>query len=217
VRRISGLVVLALVVAAPASAQMKRIELTPFYGYTWSEGVDTDKFTLGGVTYSGIGPKSSVSGGLALGIYTNEQAEIEFQWSFQQSKLTGDGIPKDVDFADMFVHNYHVKFVFNYGYEDFRARPYLFGGLGATQYAPEDIGGVDVEGSTRFSTTWGGGIKILGNLLGARLEGRWTPTYIRTTDSGLYCSPYYPWYCWEAGDSDYSNQWDVTGGLMLRF
>lgn len=46
------------------------------------------------------------------------------------------------------------------GFDDSRMRPFIFGGLGATQYSPGDIHGFDIESSTRFSTTWGGGVKI---------------------------------------------------------
>jgi hypothetical protein len=50
---------------------------------------------------------------------------------------------------------------------------------------------------------------------GIRLEARWTPTYIKSDAAGWWCDPY--WGCYVVGDSQYSNQFEVSGGVILRF
>ena len=68
---------------------------------------------------------------------------------------------------------------------------------------------------SRFSTTWGFGFKFHGEgALGLRLMGRWTPTYIKSEPNGYWCNYY---GCWVAEDLDYSHQFEVSGGLSLRF
>jgi hypothetical protein len=47
------------------------------------------------------------------------------------------------------------------------------------------------------------------------LEGRWTPTYIKSDAEGWWCDPY--WGCYVVGDAQYSNQFELSGGIVLRF
>src|SRR5262249_34624697 len=70
---------------------------------------------------------------------------------------------------------------------------------------------------TRFSTTWGGGVKLYPtSVIGVKAAVRWTPTYIKTDAEGTWCDPYFP-TCWVVGDVDYSNQCEFSGGVLLRF
>ena len=55
--------------------------------------------------------------------------------------------------SDMNVDNYHFIFIYNFGDEDLVARPFIFGGLGATSYVPSDIERTSIDGETRFSST----------------------------------------------------------------
>jgi hypothetical protein len=61
------------------------------------------------------------------------------------------------------VYNYHAIFTYNFGESDAQARPFVFGGLGATQYKPEDANGVPVDSESQFSSTWGAGVKVYPN------------------------------------------------------
>ena len=73
----------------------------------------------------------------------------------------------DVKVSDLTIYNYHGNYVYNWGERDAKVRPYMFGGLGATQYTFGDVllatppGSVAsaIPGETRFSTNWGGGVK----------------------------------------------------------
>ena len=96
-------------------------------------------------------------------------------------------------------------------------RPYLLGGLGATQF-----GGLD-------DRRWGPDQRrdaVLVDLGGRREDlpepqrrhparGPWTPTYIKSDPEGYWCDPY--WGCYTVADAEYSNQFELSGGITLRF
>jgi hypothetical protein len=94
------------------------------------------------------------------------------------------------------------------------------GGAGATHYGkvPFSVGNFAGEtgGETQFSTTWGLGVKLYpGPKVGINLLARWTPTYIKSDAEGWWCDPY--WGCYVVGDSQYSNQFEFSGGIVFRF
>jgi hypothetical protein len=104
--------------------------------------------------------------------------------------------------------------------EDDMVRPTVFLGLGATQYSPSDIDGRSVSSTTKFAFSLGGGVKIFpSEHIGFRFTGRWTPTYINTTDGGYWCGWYYPWgyTCWNVGNANYSHAFEMAAGLVARF
>jgi hypothetical protein len=43
----------------------------------------------------------------------------------------------------------------------------------------------------------------------------WTPTYIKSDAEGWWCDPY--WGCYTVGSAQYSNQFQLAGGITLRF
>jgi hypothetical protein len=100
-------------------------------------------------------------------------------------------------------------------------RPFVFGGLGATHYGAVSYTGVagqsrEIGGETQFSSTWGGGVKIFpGPRFGIRLQARWTPTYIKSEAAGWWCDPF--WGCYVVSNAQYSNQFELKGGVTLRF
>jgi hypothetical protein len=73
-----------------------------------------------------------------------------------------------------------------------------------------------ISGITKFSTTWALGVKVYASQRAAFLiEGRWTPTYIKYDAAGWWCDPF--WGCYVLGNAQYSNQFELSGGLTLRF
>jgi hypothetical protein len=203
--------------AASSFAQEKRIEINPFFGYTLSDGVTVDPFIAGGQVYDSINPKSGMNFGVQFGYFVTENMEVGFLWARQFSKLEAkNGIA--TEFTDMNNDNYHAIFTYNWFEEDAMARPFLFGGLGATVFSPEAIGGVDVDGETQFSSTWGGGVKVYPNpKIGFTAMARWTPNYIKSDPAGIWCSPYWFYGCYVVGDAQYANQFELSGGLSFRF
>ena len=216
------LIVLSFLLAAgPAMlAQDKKIELIPFVAYTLSEGIDFNAADIGtGQIVNKLTPKSGFTYGFQVDLLAGENFAMGFLFSDQLSKLEiglqGGG---KEDLTDMNVRNYHGILTYNFGEGRDPVRPYFFGGLGATQYSPDDINGNSVESSTRFSTTWGGGVKAYASEhVGFRLGGRWTPTYINSDPAGIWCSPYWPFQCWVVNDANYSHQFQFDGGVILTF
>jgi hypothetical protein len=61
----------------------------------------------------------------------------------------------------------------------------------------------------------GGGVKIYRKQVGARLEARYTPTYIKSQATGWWCDDY--WGCYVTEKSQYSTQFELSGGVTVRF
>lgn len=206
----------------PASAQYRNVRIVPygFFGYTLSEGIKISETELpNGRFVNEITPVSSISWGLGVDFELGRNWAVGFNFSQQESEFRTEYVGGGSQvWTDMKVRNYHGIFTYNFGPRDARMRPFLFGGIGATQYAPTPIEGVEISGDTKFSSTWGGGIKYyMTPNIGIRISGRWTPTYIYSEAEGIWCSPYWPWVCWVVGSSNYSHQFEFGAALMVRF
>jgi opacity protein-like surface antigen len=211
---------LCLILASPAVfAQEKRVEVNGTVGYSFSNGIDVSPQDWEGQTIDRLSPTSAFSFDLGMDVFLTEGWALGFNFGQQQGKLRGRvRAGEDVDFTDMNINNYHGLFTYNFGDEDSEMRPYIFGGLGATQYAPSDIEGNAISSRTRFSTTWGGGVKFWpSDNFGFKGGVRWTPTYITTTPGGTWCSPLWPWNCWVVGNDHFSHQFEFVGGIVARF
>jgi opacity protein-like surface antigen len=223
--RLALCIAVFVVAGSVAMAQDQRFEIGANFGYTFSEGVDINQFTIPDGTVTKVNPVSSSSWGLNADYLITENVAVGFLFDQQMSKLNVDMLAGgNVDIADLDVYNYHGTFTYNFGEGDSPIRPYLFGGLGATHYDGGEFLynpglGYDVTGSlgseTKFSMVWGGGVKFFFNKnVGVKGEMRWTPTYIKSDPAGIWCG----WYgCWVVGDTDYSNQLKLSGGVVFRF
>ena len=219
-------IVLVLGVTAGMAQDYKKFEISPYIGGTLSEGVDVDPFRIPNtsITVDRVSPKSSLSWGTGFDYNATENFAVGFNFGQQFSKLRihqqGAG---DLDAADLSVYNYHGILTYNFGETDAKIRPFFFGGLGATQYSSGEfsVAGFTSTGKlseTQFSTTWGGGVKFQASKsLGFKVAGRWTPTYIKSDPAGVWCDPYWWNTCWVIGDSQYSNQFEVSAGVVIRF
>jgi hypothetical protein len=81
-------------------------------------------------------------------------------------------------------------------------------------------GGTDMHGAgsftTKFSFGVGGGLKYFASkLIGFRLQTRYTPTYLYSTNGGVWCN----WwgYCWVVPNDHFLQPGDITGGVIFRF
>ena len=219
-KQIALAVVVLVFTATAASAQ--RIEASASAGFTSAEGISSDDRPLLGQVFNEATIDSGSSFNFTFGFFFTDNAEVEFLFSRQGSELGAEGPGGELAVSEMTLYNYHANFVYNWGETDARLRPFLFGGLGATNSTFGDLllptGGIDaqIDSQTRFSSTWGGGVKMyFSPMVGARVTGRWTPTYIRTEDAGIWCDPFYG--CWEIGDAQYANQFEFSGGVTVRF
>ena len=218
VRRIAVTLAAICLFAAPLSAQ--RVEIGVGGGYTLSEGVETGEFFLAGNLYTRAEVRSAPSWNVSFGVYTTPQFMIEFMYGRQFSKLSGEGPGIITDVANLNVDSYHGNFVYHFTGLANGVRPFAFVGLGATHYGGGDILLNTVTGSlrseTQFSTTWGAGVKFdFPKTFGVKFTARWTPTYIKSDPAGYWCDPFYG--CWVLGDADYSHQFDLSGGVTIRF
>jgi hypothetical protein len=221
-----GVVVVACLATAVLPASAQQIEASFFGGYTASEGINfSQSRPLLGQTYNSLDITSGGNIGLTAGVYIGPNFEVEFLWNRQFSAFEISNPAPTKRLASMNVDNYHGNVVYNWGPPDAKMRPYFFGGLGATRYIPGDYDSsipnagslTRIQSASKFSSTWGGGVKYYANPhVGVKGQLRWTPTYIKTDSAGLWCDPFYP-TCWVVGNPDYSNQFEFSGGVTVRF
>jgi hypothetical protein len=197
--------------AATAPAQDPRVELSGTAGWTFSDGVNVGSIDESPIQ---IGPKDAFSWGARLGFNVTPNAEVGFLFASQSTDLEATGVVSRT--IPQTVYNYHGYFAYNFGDSDAKARPYFLGGLGATQYGSLDTAAGSIGGETQFSSTWALGLKMFPSpKVGIRLETRWTPTYIKTDPEGYWCDPY--WGCYTVGEAEFSNQFELSGGIIFRF
>lgn len=205
---------LAALVTTPAFAQDPKIEVSGLFGYTLSEGVPVSAIA-NGITYNEVDPKSSMSYGFTAGGYVTPTFEIEFLWMRQASQALVHGNGPTLA-GDMTVDTYHGNLVYNFGEPEGVVRPFFFVGIGATNYGDAKFPSKTVTGMTRFSWALGGGVKVFpARNAGFKAQARWTPTYIKTDGYGWWCDPF--WGCAPVGDAQYSNQFEMSAGVVLRF
>ena len=127
-------------------------------------------------------------------------AEVGFLFGQQRSTLQASGT-NTVDIGDMTVNTYHGYLAYNFLDSDDTVRPYVMGGLGATSFSSVDFTRLNgqtgtIGGETRFSTTWGAGVKVYASPnVGARLGIQWTPTYIKSDAVG-WCASFWGATSW---------------------
>ena len=215
---------LAFGVASIANAQYQpglreapheaRFEIVPIAGYMWggSAGFDAQNGQPGGE----FSINDGVVYGVDVGIRYYELSWLELFYRRHDNKLTFrqtlTGQSVSGDFATNYIHiggrqEFHVGD---------RVKPYIRGSLGMTIFDPQ-FG--DLGTSTKFSLSLGGGftymlknerVGIRGNLQG------WF-TFVPTNEVGIYCDPFFPYYCYAATGSQTVSQGEVTGGLVFRF
>jgi hypothetical protein len=220
--RVPWLVALGTVVwAVPAAAQEQRVEVSVLLGWAFSEGVDGAPVITGdGNVYDRVDPKDSFKWGLSGGVLVAEDAEVGFVFGQQRSTLEASGT-NTVDVGDMTVNTYHGYFAYNFLDPDATVRPYVMGGIGATNFSSVEYTRRNgqtgtIGGETRFTSTWGTGVKLYASPnVGARFGIQWTPSYIKSDAVGWWCDPF--WGCYVVGNAQYAHQFDISGGITFKF
>lgn len=147
------------------STTNQTLELTPIFGYTFGGRFDYEE----GEEEETIKISDASSYGFRLGYNLNDESQIEFMYSRQETEITGgDLFPKDALF-DLNVNYYHIggTLLWNRGNG---LEPYFTGTMGLTHFDPEGSG---VDSEARFSMGFGGGVRVfplerLGLYTGAR-------------------------------------------------
>jgi opacity protein-like surface antigen len=219
VRAIIAVSLILTVLEVISSAQEKRIEISATGGYTFSNTFPADEILFGDGSriINEVGPKSGYSWGFQGDYSITNRVAAGFIWNRQQSRLRfGFDFYDSIDFTAMTVDNYHGVVTYHFADRDASFRPFVFGGFGATRYAPRTIDTIEFADELEYSTTWGGGLKFYpASKVGFKLGIRWTPTHIRSDTSGIWCNSRYG--CWLIGPSVYSNQLELGAGILFRF
>lgn len=214
--------VLVAAATTSMSAQAGKVEVSGYYGWVFSDGVETTTPVLAGDGhfYDRVDPLDSGIFGFSAGVMVTDNVELGFLYGLQSTKLQAEGTAER-ELGDISVTGYHGYISYNFGEPDAALRPFFLFGLGATNFGESEfttIGGLNLKTSseTQFSTTIAGGLKYFFNpKVAVRVTGRLTPTYIKTDTAGWWCDPY--WGCYLVGDPQYSNQFELSGGVTFRF
>ena len=210
---VSMLIVASFVPSAFAqeSSAGGHFEFTPYVGGQINGGYD-----LSTSRFNRLEVANGVNYGIITGYLVGEHAGVEFQWNHNSADARGQasGIPT-VKLFSLTQNQYMGNFLFHLTPREARMRPFIFGGLGANALSANVS---SVSGSTRFVFALGGGAKFnVSNHFGLRGQFRWAPTYLTTTSNGGYwCDPFWGG-CWVVGNSHYLHEFDITGGITLRF
>ena len=204
-KRISLIAFMVMLAAMPAFAQKAEVGVT--FGWSLNDGVSggDQRIPIGCVSnclgvFNRLDPKDAFAWAIDLGFFVSPNAEVGFMYSQSPSTLQAGGT-STLDIGNMLIQNYHGTFTYNFG---------------ATDYTRQNGAPGTIPGVSRFSTTWGAGVKLYGaSKVGARVGVRVTPAYIKSDPAGYWCDPY--WGCYLVGDAQYANQFEFGGGITFRF
>ena len=182
------------------SFAQQNFEIGGYVGGQINGGVD-----LSTTLFHRIEVQNGTNYGITAGYLLGEHAGVEFQWNHNNADTTAQPISGGTS-PTLFSHAT--------GRES-KVRPFLLLGVGANSLSADRSG---VQGSTRFTFAIGAGAKYnMGKHFGLRGQFRYAPTYLTTTSNGGYwCDPFWGG-CWVTGNSHYLNEFDITGGVTLRF
>jgi opacity protein-like surface antigen len=150
--------------ATAARAQdLKTVEFTPFYGYSFSGGLEDedtgrDYDVDDAATYGGM-----------VDIRVGDMTQVELFFSRQETEVDADdGLFADETLFDLDIDYYHIGGT--YIILDGPWQPFVVATVGATHLAPDAS---DSDSITRFSAGIGGGVRFFptenfGLYLGAR-------------------------------------------------
>jgi opacity protein-like surface antigen len=199
------------VIVAPTALAQKGIEITPFIGGQINTGLD-----LSTARFNRLDVQNGLNYGVSAGYLIGKYAGIEFTWGHNQADTLAQPIGGGADLKvfSLSANQYLGYYVLHFKDRESRLRPFVLFGAGATNLAPDRS---HVNSITRFAWVFGGGVKYnFSKHLGARLQAKWSPTYINTTTEGVWCNPF--WFgCWSKGDSVFLKEFDGTAGLTFRF
>jgi Outer membrane protein beta-barrel domain len=193
------------------SAFAQNVEVTGQVGGQLNGGVN-----LSTSLFQRIEVANGVNYGITAGYLLGEHYGIEFLWNQNKSATFAQPIGgfSSVKLFTLSQNQYMGNFVLHLTARDVKMRPFLLFGIGANALNPETHG---VSGATRLVYSLGAGAKYnVSKHLGLRGQAKWSPTYITSSNAGYWCDPFWGG-CWAVGNNHYLNEFDITGGITLRF
>ena len=190
-------------------------EVTPTAGWRFG-GTASEAATS---TIDKVAVKDSLSWGLTAEYAVTPWGSLEALWSHQNTTLKAQftaaaaGIANDDKLSHLNVDTIQLGGMWMSGNPGNKTRLYFDILFGVTILTPSP----EFSTLTRFSASIGGGIKYyLADHFGLRLGARWLPVYVNSASSGYaYCDPLYG--CYNYYSTNYLNQGDAFGGLIVRF
>ena len=192
------LTVLAMLSAAPAFSQ--GFEVTALAGYTTPGGLEHDTRTVEDLKLA-----SGFTWGASLGWFFSPRLGVEASWARVGSGVELSTAQASQELFDVTIDRLQGSLVYQFGGAASRYRPFLTAGAGASIFSSTDI-----DSETKLSFGMGAGLKWLpSKRLGARLQAKYTPTYLNDKASD-FCDPF--GFC-----QDWLHQFELTGGVVVRF
>ncbi|HET9132194.1 MAG TPA: outer membrane beta-barrel protein [Terriglobia bacterium] len=201
----ASLLCLLLAMFTVAASAQEKVEVSATFGYTATSGFTIDPVLIGNTTINKIGVDSGFAFNIQGDYLFGENAAFGFMFAKQQSALsyrgaTIGGTSGTTKVADLSVWNYQFPFTYNFLDNDAKVRPYLFIGLGWTQFSPGTVNpsighpilnGRDLQTQNQFAMSLGGGVKyFVTPKFGIKGQARWTPTYVTSQADGYLCNFY---------------------------
>ena len=192
------LTLLTFLVAAPAFSQEFEIALVG--GYTTPGGIGQKAVGIQDLELAG-----SFTWGASAGYFFSPRFGIEASWTRQGSELELHTAQGSAELFDVDIDQVQGSFVYQLGGEPSRLRPFFTAGVGAAFFSATDL-----DSETKLSFGVGAGLKWRPTTrFGARLQARYTPTYLDDSSSD-FCDPF--GFC-----QSWLHQFELTGGLVFRF
>jgi hypothetical protein len=208
----AGKVLILVFLCSPVAALAQNFELAPFFGYRFGGSID-ENFETPLELIADVEVDEDVSYGLGAYWEISSNSEVGVRWSHNPTALMFEpvgGFEPLIAF-DMDIDTIHGEFLIG-GNRRSRNWAYLILGLGATILSPDG----DLDSETRFSGTIGGGFRFgFSPRVGLRLEGRWLPTYLYSTDAGYWCDPFFG--CYVVADDTFLSQFEGAAAIGIRF
>lgn len=196
-----------LLVGSSAALTAAEFEITPFVGYRWGGGVDSDNSPL---FTEDVEIDNDSAYGLILGLRPTRGLIVELSADRQESRFVIDSntlFGGSSTLFDVDTTYYQVGLGYNWAPGDGHVETFITGALGVASLNPDSPG---AQTATEFSTSLGAGVKVWANPhVGFRFElrGYWADT--ADADSCDVC-------VWDEFDDDLY-QTEARIGLVVRF
>jgi opacity protein-like surface antigen len=185
---------------SPAPAFSQGFEVTALAGHTTPGSLEEDTRTLQDLKLSG-----GFTWGASLGYFFSPSIGVEGSWTRADSGALLSTADASQQLFGATIDRLQGSVVYQFGGAESRVRPFLTAGAGASIF-----GATDIDTETKLSFGLGAGLKWLpSKRLGARLQAKYTPTYLNDGGSD-FCDPF--GFC-----QDGLNQFELTGGVLFRF
>jgi len=196
-----GGLALLMVLSVSASASAQSWEMSGVAGFTPAVELEqrapelTDLSVRGGFTWA-----------VQVARFMTARWGMEVAFTQRDSALEAGTPAGTADLYRIRLAQLQANVVYQFGADDARLRPFLFGGAGATFFAARDL-----ESAAKPAFGFGGGLKyFLRPSIGVRGQIRYKATWLNDDPDDNFCDPF-----------GFCEQWlqplEVAAGVIIRF